>query len=281
MNTGRPDYVMPEIPAMFAPGSGIYPFRSFTFSRINAIYCKEDSTVLDICCGPGTNIRRWAPKKARYMVLADPSRDALLAAIKTYNESDNNFPAIPVQVDCFAPRPDVFATVLTPDICFDYVLCTSSASLRAFASHDTAAAFLRNATARIRPGGCFAIFFPNAFFIRKLGTPRFENSVCLVAYNPNKEKGFGVECTVAVADKDGSPMPDAEGFLIEPDLLIQTADRDCGMTFVKAVEFKENFDEFRRLYGNPITDDEIRAMSLFSTFIFTKRLPETKFHDQI
>ena len=281
MNADGSNYVRPEIP-MFAPGNGIYPFRSFTFSKINDIYCAKKSTVLDICCGPGTNIRRWSPGSVRYMVLADPSRDALLTAIRTYNESNNNFPATPVQVDCFAPRADVFAPVLTPDICFDYVLCTSLAALRAFASHDDAVAFLRNATARIRPGGNFAFFFPNADIIRKMGTPHFTNSACMVAYNQNKKKGFGVECTVAIADRDGRAIPDAEGFLIEPELLIQTAERDCGMKLFEVVSFQNNYDDFRKMFKDiPITPDEVCAMSLFSTFIFKKRPPETKFHDQL
>lgn len=276
-----PTYRRPEIPE-FVQAPGVYSLRSFTFSKINDLFCKPGAFVLDMCCGAGTNIRRWSSGRVRYMVLADPSHDALRAAIDVYNMSENDFPATPVQVDCFAPKADVFDSLLGADICFDFVLCTSPAALRAFASHDAAVAFLHNATGRIRPGGRFAFFFPNACIIRqRVGKAGLRNSVCLVSYDAAKQPGFGVSCTVALADRDGRAMPDAEGYLIDPGLLIKTLAEDCDMAFVKEVRFDENLDDFkRRGYNNPISKDELDAMFLFSTFIFEKKLPRTKYHTQ-
>lgn len=279
----RPTYVRPEIIPELTFGNGIYGFRSYTFSKINYECCKDNFIALDFCCEAGTNIRRWPEKKFGHVVLADSSREALRQAINVYNSSEVYYSATPILVDCFAQLPttssssDIFDYVLDGGISFDHVLCTSTAALRAFSSYSAATAFLRNATSRIRPGGTFAIFFPDAETIMKLRKP-FWNPYCFISYDESNTSDFGVPCTIAIAGQNGLPMPNSEGYLIKSSALIKILQDECNMSFSKQFNFDETLSEFKRI--SSITDDEVLVMSLFTTLIFEKRPLRTKFHDQ-
>ena len=262
----------------FSRAEGLHALKCLTTSKVLFTYCPQNSIVLDMCCGTGFNIRRVENDKARYVVMADPSREALSTAIGVYNMSNKSFPATPVQVDCFAQSRDVFAGLLDPCISFDFVLCTSAVQ-QSFSTQENAVAFLRNATVRLRPGCCIMLIFPDAAAIRRLG-PDFRNSVCAVSYNPAETRGFGARCTLAVADKNGVPDLRPDGYFVDKEVLRDLAERMCNLCLCADIKLEENLKEFWKNYAVKASEDEIKVMSLFSVLVFRKAYPETMHHDQ-
>eukprot|EP00741_Cyanophora_paradoxa_P025605 tig00000383_g24709.t1 len=114
--------------------------------------------VLDLCCGKGGDLNKFARVRARGVVCVDWARKSVEEAVRRWGSMRERFPVEFYCADCF--EVDLGAH-LHADLRFDLCSCQFSAHY-AFASEGRARAMLRNVSSRLVPGGAAVLTLPDA-----------------------------------------------------------------------------------------------------------------------
>lgn len=135
--------------------SRIYHLRQFNNwlkSVLIKLHARPGYAVLDLCCGKGGDLQKWAAVDCTTYFACDVAEVSVKVAMERYNGlREAPFRPVLYVCDCFAvPLTDI----LPPDAVFDVVSCQFAIHY-AFASEDRVRMLLRNVADRLRDGGFF------------------------------------------------------------------------------------------------------------------------------
>lgn len=135
--------------------SRIYHLRQFNNwlkSVLIKLHMRPGYSVLDLCCGKGGDLQKWAAVGCTTYFACDVAAVSVKVARERYNGlREAPFRPVLYVCDCFGVP---LADVLPSDALFDVVSCQFAIHY-AFESEDRVRMLLRNVTDRLRDGGFF------------------------------------------------------------------------------------------------------------------------------
>lgn len=238
---------------------------------------------LDLCCGKGGDIGKWAKRGARHVVMADVALESVRQALERYDQLTQRtrhvFTATWICADCCRVE---LSRHVPSGVCYDVVSCQFALHY-SFASEKTARALLANASARLRPGGHFVGTIPNADeLVRRLKAApglEFGNSIYKVKFDSKTDfPRFGARYRFTLLDA----LDDLPEYLVHFRSLVELA-KEYGLELVLGSPFEKFRQEVaaqnsqlalalqRSLGGVDMSQDEHEAFSLYLAFAFRKR----------
>jgi mRNA (guanine-N7-)-methyltransferase len=117
--------------------------------------------VLDLCCGKGGDLTKWARMNVGALWMADIARNSVNHAVSRYNDMKFKFPIRTAAVDCARYRLETIPGFYPKKLFFDLVSCQFSFHY-CFESEQRARAMLMNISDRLKSGGIFIATIPDA-----------------------------------------------------------------------------------------------------------------------
>ncbi|CAI2302256.1 unnamed protein product [Caenorhabditis sp. 36 PRJEB53466] len=145
--------------------------------------------VLDLACGKGGDLRKWAIAGAKTVVMADVADVSIEQAKERYSQmrQNNIFGAQFIVADCTKDNLEERIENKDP---FDLVSC-QFAMHYSFVDEPSARTFLKNAVGMLKPGGLFIGTLPDAdrivWAVRNGTDGKFANDVCKITYENVEE----------------------------------------------------------------------------------------------
>lgn len=254
---------------------------------------RENDRVMDLACGKGGDLKKYARAKVGFYVGVDIALESVRRdAVKRYNgEHANEFPAVFIAGDAFVvdlaevlPEHQRTLDVISCQFAIHYSLSTEQRARRA----------LRNVCKMLRPGGYFiGTTVDSNVLVRKLREAdglAFWNPVYEVEFDdafkdktfPASETGgFGIEYTFTLADA----VTKCRECMVPKDVWVSLA-AEYGLELVEWQNFhdyvhsqlhgKETRERAGGLWSqvmgdegeNTLTDEEWEAAYLYCTFVF-------------
>lgn len=127
-------------------------FNNWVKSVLINLHTRPSARVLDLCCGKGGDLNKWAKVQISEYVACDTAPVSVQQAAERYNSMDNvTFRPQLLVGDCFDVR---LADYFSDDTVFDVVSCQFAVHY-AFENESRVRRMLLNVTERLRPGGFF------------------------------------------------------------------------------------------------------------------------------
>ncbi|KAJ1662965.1 mRNA cap guanine-N7 methyltransferase [Coemansia sp. RSA 1813] len=165
--------------------TGLRIFNNWTKSVLINRHASRGSRVLDLGCGKGGDLRKWAHANIGEYVGMDIASVSVEQAQERYNEMRRicKFPARFFAQDCYGEPlektmhpPDYQADLISAQFCLHY----------AFESETKARQMMSNVATHLAPGGAFICTIPNSNWLvkkaRSAGSKSFGNSVYSVEF---------------------------------------------------------------------------------------------------
>lgn len=265
-------------------------FNNWVKSVLINLHTRPGARVLDLCCGKGGDLNKWAKVQISEYVACDTAPVSVQQAAERYNSMDNvTFRPQLLVGDCFDAR---LADYFSDETVFDVVSCQFAVHY-AFENESRVRRMLLNVTERLRPGGFFIGTTTDAnVLVRKLRAvdglaisngvfridldPRFGEKK--FSNGPNSQYGIRYVFTL---DQNIEDCPE---YLVHFPLLQTLAlEYDLELVFLK--NFHDFYTEFNSdLYGDfqglcarmgvqdgGMSLDEWDAIYLYTAFAFKKR----------
>ncbi|OQV23193.1 mRNA cap guanine-N7 methyltransferase [Hypsibius exemplaris] len=199
---------------------------------------------LDLCCGKGGDMKKWAAGRLDKVVFADIAEVSVRQAEERYQEMTRRsrariFRAEFVHADCAAV--DLGEKFSDPQQMFDIVSCQFSFHY-SFESYERAERMLKNACDRLAPGGIFIGTIPDAHEImRRLQASdslKFGNDIYSVTFDTKEQQPlFGAKYHFFLQEHVDCPE-----FLVHFGVLMDMAEK-LDMDVLYRSTFNEFFDE--------------------------------------
>lgn len=237
-------------------------FNNWVKSVLISEHCKAGYTVLDLCCGKGGDLQKYATARIAFYVGVDIVKQSIHDAKKRYDDSKRKtFEAIFVEGDVCDDSVSISEVVnehLAP-LRLEYDLVSSQFSINYLTATEAKfRAFLRNVSENLKPGGYFIGTIPDANVLvkklRVLGRSKeFGNDYYSVKFDadefPRSGGCFGIKYGFYLQDCVGERLTRPEGEVIEyvPEyLVIPEAFAALAKEFQLIPEYRRNFHEFYR-----------------------------------
>jgi mRNA (guanine-N7-)-methyltransferase len=265
-------------------------FNNWVKTVLINLHTRPGCRVLDLCCGKGGDLMKWAKVKASALVACDTAAVSISQAVERYNKmSSVTFRPKLLVGDCFDVR---LTDYLEEDECFDIVSC-QFAMHYAFESKERARQMLLNVTERLKPGGFFIGTTPDAnVVVRKLRAVdglSIGNAVFKIDLDDSFEDKkfardgscFGIRYNFTL-DANVEDCPEylvhfpslqelARDYELELVLLSNFHDFYSEFSGEKYGEFRDLFRQMRVLDENgTISADEWDAIYIYTAFAFRK-----------
>jgi mRNA (guanine-N7-)-methyltransferase len=264
-------------------------FNNWVKSVLINLHTRPGARVLDLCCGKGGDLNKWAKVAISEYVACDTAAVSVLQAAERYNSMDAaTFRPTLLVGDCFDVR---LSDHLPEDTTFDVVSC-QFAMHYAFESEARARRMLLNVTERLRPGGFFIGTTTDAnVLVRKLRAVdglSIHNEVFKIDLDERfREKKFaraaGAQYGIRYAFTLDSNVEDCPEYLVHFPALEELA-REYELELVLLSNFhsfftefnSDKYAEFRELCGRmgvldgDMSLDEWDAVYLYTAFAFKK-----------
>lgn len=279
---------------------GLRNLNNWIKSVLLNAHLSTNCSVLDFACGKGGDLLKYRTAGIGHYVGIDIARGSVTDAVSRYNSDggDSRFPPMPFTArflsgDCFAVD---LASHLPPALRFDVVSCQFALHY-AFESEARARQAIRNAAARIQPGGHFVGTIPDASVLRaklRAASPaaEFGNQHFRVVFDQPLVGDGALEA--ALADHPfgrryrftlEDAVEDVPEYLVPKPVLVALAEAE-GLTLVRWTNFVDFFgDEMARnlellkrmkVLQPPdfrLTEAEWEVAYLYSVFAFQKAAP--------
>lgn len=151
---------------------------------------RPGDSVLDLCSGKGGDLFKFAAARIKHLVSVDQAASSIADARRRYESARLRFAATFLVADC---HTEAWRDQLPSDLTFDVVSCQFALHY-AFGNSRSATSLLRNAAARLRPGGWFIFTIPDADRLATLGSGK--------ATAKGPRDGPAAEATLAPADAE-------------------------------------------------------------------------------
>lgn len=273
--------------------SRIYNMRQFN-NWLKSVLIKQHSrpgyAVLDLCCGKGGDLQKWAAVRCSTLYACDVAEISVKTMAERYNGlRDAPFRPVLFVGDCFSVR---LADYLPQDQYFDVVSCQFAVHY-AFESEERVRTTLRNVSERLNPGGFFiGTTVDSNVLVRKLRAVN-DPSISSQIYSVRLDERF-----LSKKFKKGSPYGLRYFFTLDSNV------EDCPEYLVHFPSFKElaleydlelimhcnfhdfyktftsdEYPEYRDLFINmrvvnengTISAEEWDAIYLYTAFAFRKK----------
>ncbi|KAG0174579.1 mRNA cap guanine-N7 methyltransferase [Apophysomyces sp. BC1015] len=169
-------------------------FNNWVKSVLISSHVREGQHALDMGCGKGGDLRKWAVAKIRSLVAADIAAVSLDQMQERYKSMNNpTFGAQFYALDCYS---ELLAPRLPPNTVFDIVSMQFCLHY-AFESEHKARTMLENVSKNLRSGGWFVGTIPDANWIVKRvkqepkGSFGFGNSIYRIEFDNIKDSDSG------------------------------------------------------------------------------------------
>ncbi|CAM0141826.1 mRNA cap guanine-N7 methyltransferase [Umbelopsis sp. WA50703] len=284
----------PEVGVEKRQESTIIRLRSFNNwikSVLIGRHVRRGHTVLDMGCGKGGDLQKWARGHIGYLVGSDIAEVSLKQMEERYKSMRNaHFKAIFIPLDCYS---EYLEPKLPPNIRFDLVSMQFCMHY-SFESEQKARTMLQNVTSNLARGGWFIGTIPDANWIVKKvrslprGVHEIGNSVYSIKFEDIKysEKGEKIGFT-PLACKYWFHLQDAVDC---PEYLVHFPTfQKLASEYGLELRFKQNFHDFyqsasqegennellRRMkvvggYDKEMSKDEWEAAGIYLAFAFQK-----------
>jgi mRNA (guanine-N7-)-methyltransferase len=253
-------------------------------------YSRPSSRVLDLGCGHGGDLLKYAACNIGLYVGADLSAESLKEAVKRYNSLPSvNFPAKFVCAD-ISEQSVNSPEVLEAGIEFDLV--SSQLGLQyVWTGERQLRTFFHNVTDRLVPGGFFIGCYPDPMKIleRLKAAPDHKTitigDICQIKFHKSFEElqgtsPYGIVYEVTL----GEVMENVPEYLVSPPIMEKMAE-EYGLLPILQMNFQDFYSTFRnvppyagllRTHNAPASQNAIPAaewevMSLYSAFVFQKQ----------
>ncbi|KAJ1617754.1 guanine-N(7)-methyltransferase domain-containing protein [Pavlovales sp. CCMP2436] len=278
---------------------GLRNLNNWIKSVLLGQHLSSGCSVLDFACGKGGDMLKYNKAGIGHYVGIDIAKGSVADAVGRYNaaERDSRFPPMPFTArflagDCFAVD---LASHLPPALRFDVVSCQFALHY-AFESEARARQAIRNAAARIQPGGHFVGTIPDASVLctKLKGAPsgEFSNVHYRVVFDASlvgegrlqgamKKSPFGVRYRFTLEDA----VEDVPEYLIFKPVIERIAAEE-GLKLVCWANFHDYFAEqwspqlelLKRMKVLPppdhrMTEAEWEVAYLYTVFVFEKQAP--------
>ncbi|KAJ2549330.1 mRNA cap guanine-N7 methyltransferase [Coemansia sp. RSA 1933] len=272
--------------------TGLRVFNNWTKSVLINSHAFRGCRVLDLGCGKGGDLRKWAHANIGEFVGMDIASVSVEQAGERYNEMRRicKFPARFYAQDCYGEPlektmhpPDYQADLISAQFCLHY----------AFESETKARQMMTNVATHLNPGGVFICTIPNANWLvkkaRSAGSRSFGNSVYNVEFaqypapeDINSVSRFGCAYSFTLDEA----VDDCMEYLVHMPSFISLAS-EHGLELLYCRPFHAMYVEsmgipaFNDLFWKmrvvdktrpEITQDEWEAIGIYMAVAFTKRL---------
>ncbi|TPX30400.1 hypothetical protein SmJEL517_g06023 [Synchytrium microbalum] len=244
--------------------------------------------VLDMCCGKGGDLGKWAKAGIQELVGLDIAKISIDDAKGRYEEGRRRRGPSAFMFNAFFQTQNCFVRPLSDSLGpnpppFDLV-STQFSWHYSFENEGSARQALKNVSDALRPGGFFIGTLPDAYWIvKRLKSENglsFGNSIYSIKFEQrDKFPLFGHKYWFVLEDA----IDNAPEFLVHfPSLTRLAAEYGLKLVFKKRLhdlylERSQEGDDgqlFRRMLGNKvITDDEWEAIGIYLAFGFQKQEP--------
>lgn len=265
-------------------------FNNWVKSVLINLHTRPGARVLDLCCGKGGDLNKWAKVKISEYFACDTAPVSVQQAAERYNEMDNvTFRPRLFVGDCFDVR---LADYFSDDTVFDVVSCQFAVHY-AFENEARVRRMLLNVTERLRPGGFFIGTTTDAnVLVRKLRAvdgPAIHNGVFRIDLDPRFSdkkfpKGPNSQYGIRYNFNLDQNVEDCPEYLVHFPLL-QAVAREYELELILLKNFHDFYTEFNSdLYGEfqdlcarmgvldgSMSLDEWDAIYLYAAFAFKKR----------
>ncbi|KAI9284149.1 guanine-N(7)-methyltransferase domain-containing protein [Umbelopsis sp. AD052] len=285
----------PEVGVEKRQQSSIIRLRSFNNwvkSVLISRHVRQDATVLDMGCGKGGDLQKWARGRIGYLVGTDIAEVSLSQMKERYQTMRNaRFKAEFIPLDSYS---ELLAPRLAPNIRFDLVSMQFCMHY-SFESEKKARTMLQNVTANLAEGGWFIGTIPDAnWIIKKVrtmpkGQHEIGNHVYSIKFEDIKDTDDGNKvgftpfgCKYWFHLTDAVDCPE----YIVPFPTFQSLAEEYGLE----LKFKQNFHQFfesashegdhntllRRMkvvggYDPEMSKEEWEAAGIYLAFAFQKK----------
>ncbi|KAJ1844076.1 mRNA cap guanine-N7 methyltransferase [Coemansia sp. RSA 2703] len=260
-----------------------------TFNNwVKTVLINENTTpgckVLDLGCGKGGDLRKWAFARIGQYVGMDIAQVSVSQAENRYNDLyQPPFTASFFSQDCYGEplektiRPlDYQADVVSTQFCLHY----------AFESEAKVKQMLHNVSSHLKSGGKFILTIPNANWLVKMmrakNSTTFGNSVYQVKFaqsEPITEYGFAYDFTLDEA------VEDCTEYLVHMPTFVSLAEtyglklvynRNFHHFYGEKITIRRNLDLIRKMRvidetRPAISDDEWEAIGIYLAVVFEKQ----------
>jgi len=253
-------------------------------------FSRPGTRVLDLGCGRGGDLLKYAACNIGYYVGADISIESLKEAIKRYNTLQTvNFPAKFICTD-ISEKSINNTQVLEPGVIFDLASCQLNLQY-VWTGEQQLRNFFRNVTDRLEPGGFFIGCYPDPVKIleRLKVAPDHQTitigNICRIKFHKTFDELQGIDPYGIVYEVTlGEVMHNIPEYLVSPPILEKMAE-EYGLLPVFQLNFQEFYHTFRNVppYAgllrthnaptsqNTIPNAEWEVMSLYTAFAFQKQ----------
>jgi mRNA (guanine-N7-)-methyltransferase len=265
-------------------------FNNWVKTVLINLHTRPGCRVLDLCCGKGGDLQKWAKVKASALVSCDTAAVSISQAVERYNKMTSvTFRPTFLVGDCFDVR---LTEYLEQDVAFDIVSC-QFAMHYAFESEERTRQMLLNVTERLKPGGFFIGTTPDAnVVVRKLRAVdglSIGNGVFKIDMDerfkdktfPRGQSWFGIRYNFTL----DSNVEDCPEYLVHFPSLQELA-RDYELELILLSNFhdfyaefsSEQYGDFRDLFrqmrvlddSGSMSPDEWDAIYIYTAFAFKK-----------
>lgn len=284
-----------SIPATVSRIKGLRSFNNWVKSVILQEYTRQGFTVLDLCCGKGGDLGKFAKQKISFYVGIDMSKKNLIEAKDRFKSHNCGFDGILIGGDITDPEITI-NQIVSQEFNLEYDLVSCQFALNyLWKSESTIRRFLENVTNNLKPGAVFVGTIPDSkVLVKKLRSISknftFGNDYYSVKFKTDKfprENGeFGIEYGFYLEDSIGQAIFRPEGTEINyvPEYLIginklKELASEYGLNLIYTrnfhdfyVEYKEKYFGLLRKYLNDAKIDEMQwdAAYLYMVFVFKK-----------
>ncbi|KAJ2522498.1 mRNA cap guanine-N7 methyltransferase [Coemansia sp. RSA 1939] len=269
--------------------TGLRMFNNWTKTVLINRHASRGCRVLDLGCGKGGDLRKWAHAGIGEYVGMDIASVSVEQAAERYGEMRRicKFPARFYAQDCYGEPlestlqpPDYHAHLISAQFCLHY----------AFESEGKARQMMANVSSHLTPGGAFICTIPNANWLvkkaRSVGSKAFGNSV----YGVEFAEYPGEECRIprfgcAYSFTLDEAVDDCMEYLVHMPSFVRIA-REHGLELLYCRPFHNMFVEsmadhaFNDLFWKmrvveesrpEVTPDEWEAIGIYMAVVFVKR----------
>eukprot|EP00188_Purpureofilum_apyrenoidigerum_P003696 Plantae.Rhodophyta-Purpureofilum_apyrenoidigerum.ctg3922.p1 GENE.Plantae.Rhodophyta-Purpureofilum_apyrenoidigerum.ctg3922~~Plantae.Rhodophyta-Purpureofilum_apyrenoidigerum.ctg3922.p1 ORF type:complete len:327 (-),score=56.75 Plantae.Rhodophyta-Purpureofilum_apyrenoidigerum.ctg3922:302-1282(-) len=265
-------------------------FNNWVKSVLIQLHTRPDYAVLDLACGKGGDLTKWAKAKVSSYRGCDVAHVSLQQSVSRYNDLRNKtFDAVFFSGDCFSVKLSDYLDKdpLDDSLHFDIVSC-QFAMHYAFENESRVRRLLENVTVRLKPGGFYiGTTIDSNVLVRKLRAvtgQEFGNSIYTVVFEDLNEKCFprdnpyGIRYRFTLDEN----VDDCPEFLVHfPSFMKLAAEYDLKLKllmnfhdfyqeFTKEDRFMELFTRMNVTAQGGMTLDEWDAIYLYTAFVFQK-----------
>lgn len=199
--------------------SALQKFHNTAKRALIEAFATNAKTLLDLACGRGGDIHKWASLGIRQVLGLDVSPESVAEARARYNArlDANKCPHV------YTFQHADLCSVWDPPCQFDVVTCMFALHYF-FRSEDTAHTFLRTVARALKPGGHFIGIVPDGLCINeRIKHGPYDNGMMQVValwHGPPACFGSAYTCAIHGTVTEGSVVPE---FLVYDDVLTKVA----------------------------------------------------------